>query len=133
MKENIALKLNEMFVGEIKSIIDNGRQKAYKSVNAVMLDTYWRIGRRIVEEEQHGQQRAGYGEQLIQSLSERLTLAYGKGFSPRYLSYFREFYLTIPDIQILQTRLQNLTWSHVLKTLRVDNPTAMRWYLETSR
>lgn len=132
MKENIALKLNEMFVGEIKSIIDNGRQKAYKSVNAVMLDTYWRIGRRIVEEEQHGQQRAGYGEQLIQSLSERLTLAYGKGFSPRYLSYFRDFYLTIPDIQILQTRLQNLTWSHVLKTLRVDNPTAMRWYLETS-
>ncbi len=125
-------QLNETFVSDVQTIIEKGRQKAYQLVNSVMLNTYWNIGRRIVEEEQHGQQRAGYGEQIIPLLSKRLTHIYGKGFSPRYLSYFREFYIAIPDIKILQTRLQNLTWSHFLKAMRVENPTAMRWYLEIS-
>lgn len=53
-------------------------------------------------------------------------------YSQRYLAYFRKFYLTMPDLTILQTRLQNLKWSHVLTTLRVDDETARRWYLETA-
>ena len=56
----------------------------------------------------------------------------GKGFSKRYLAYFRKFYLTIPNYEILQTRLQNVLWSHILTALRVDDPTAIRWYLETA-
>ena len=61
-----------------------------------------------------------------------MTYRYGKGFSKRYLAYFRKFYLTIDDLQILQTRLQNLTWSHILTTLRVDSAVSIRWYLETA-
>ena len=97
-----------------------------------MVETYWYIGRRIVEEEQHGNQRAEYGKQLIKQLSIALTHEYGKGFSARYLAYFRKFYLTVPDIKILQTRLQNLHWSHIHRILSIDNETAARWYLTTA-
>ena len=97
-----------------------------------MVETYWRIGQRIVEEEQKGQQRAEYGKQIIKQLSVALTHEYGKGFSARYLAYFRKFYLTVPDIKILQTRLQNLHWSHIHRILSVDNEVAARWYLTTA-
>lgn len=115
---------------DVCSIIDTGREQAYSAVSQQMIVTYWNIGRRIVEEEQQGRERAEYGEQLIERLSQQLTHRYGKGFSPRYLAYFRTFYLTISDVQILQSRLQNLTWTHITKVLRVEDPTAIRWYLE---
>ena len=136
-KSDNKVKLNEpnissSFVSEVKQIIYLGRQKAYASINSAMMETYWNIGKRIVLEEQKGDKRAKYGKRLIQELSKELTGTFGKGFSPRYLAYFRLFYTVIPDIKILQTRLQNLTWSHILKTLRVENPVAMRWYLDTA-
>lgn len=119
-------------VDDVKKIIDESRKKAYSSVNSIMTMTYWNIGRRIVEEEQRGQERAQYGKKLIKYLSEQLQQAYGSGFSERYLAYFRKFYLTIPNPEILQTRLQNLSWSHILTSLRVGDETARRWYLETA-
>ena len=115
---------------DVCSIIEKGRREAYASVSQKMIETYWNIGRRIVEEEQNGEARAEYGAQIIVQLAEQLTLQYGKGFSKRYLAYFRQFYLTISDLKILQTRLQNLTWSHIQRTLRVEDATAIRWYLE---
>lgn len=117
---------------DVCTIIDYGRQQAYSAVNSTMIVTYWNIGKRIVEEEQQGKERAEYGERIIENLSKQLTMKYGKGFSKRYLAYFRMFYLTISDIEILQSRLQNLTWTHITKVLRVDDPTAIRWYLETA-
>ena len=101
-------------VDDIKRIIDTGRNAAYAAVDATMIATYWNIGRRIVEEEQHGQERAQYGKELIKTLAKELTHEYGSGYSQRYLAYFRKFYLTMPDLAILQTRLQNLKWSHIL-------------------
>lgn len=117
---------------DVCTIIEHGRQQAYAAINQSMIETYWHIGRRIVEEEQNGEHRAEYGERIIENLSKQLTLRYGKGFSKRYLAYFRKFYLTINDIQILQTCLQNLTWSHIFKALRAEDTTAVRWYLETA-
>ena len=135
-------------VDDIKQIIDTGRNAAYAAVDAAMIATYWNIGRRIVEEEQHGQERAQYGKELIKTLAKELRAQYGKeliktlakeltheygsGYSQRYLAYFRKFYLTMPDLAILQTRLQNLKWSHILATLRVEDETARRWYLEAA-
>lgn len=119
-------------VDDIKNIINNGRSAAYAAVNSTMITTYWNIGRRIVEEEQNGNQRAEYGRELIKMLAKELTYEYGSGYSERYLAYFRKFYITIPDLKILQTCLQNLKWSHILTTLRVDDETARRWYLETA-
>ena len=126
------ISASKNFVADIKQIIDSGRTAAYSAVNSVMISTYWNIGRRIVEEEQHGKERAEYGKELIKLLAKELTHEYGSGFSERYLAYFRKFYVTIPNLQILQTRLQNLKWSHILTTLRVDDELARRWYLETA-
>ena len=131
-KDIIPNSLSLSLVNDVRCIIDNGRKQAYSAVSSAMVETYWHIGRRIVEEEQHGEQRAEYGKQLIKQLSIALTHEYGKGFSARYLAYFRKFYLTVPDIKILQTRLQNLHWSHIHRILSVDNEVAARWYLTTA-
>ncbi len=119
-------------VDDVKQIVKLGRAASYATVNAVMTATYWNIGRRIVEEEQLGEERAAYGARLLENLSRELTREYGAGYSKRYLAYFRKFYVTIPDYSILQTRLQNLRWSHILMCLRVEDETARRWYLESS-
>lgn len=135
-KSDNKVKLNEpnissSFVSEVKQIIYLGRQKAYASINSAMMETYWNIGKRIVLEEQKGDKRAKYGKRLIQELSKELTGTFGKGFSPRYLAYFRLFYTVIPDIKILQTRLQNLTWSHILKGNKRLFATKYKIYLPT--
>ncbi len=83
-----------------------------------------------MEEEQNGEVRAEYGAQIIAQLAEQLTLQYGKGFSARYLRAFRKFYLIVDDFQIWKSRFPNLTWTHIFKTLRVEDSTAIRWYLE---
>lgn len=134
MKEdkNITVTNITQVVNDIKQIIDAGRTAAYSAVDAAMIAAYWNIGRRIVEEEQHGHERAQYGKELIKSLAKELAHEYGSGYSQRYLAYFRKFYLTMPDLTILQTRLQNPRWSHILATLRVEDETARRWYLENA-
>ncbi len=122
------------FFTDICSIIETGRRQAYAEVSRLMMETYWKIGQRIVEEEQKGHKRADYGTQLINALSVELTHRYGKGFSKRNLAYFRTFYQIFPDAEILQSRLQNLTWTHLTKVFRVEDPVAIRWYLtEASR
>lgn len=123
-------EINECFVNDVCSIVEEGRRQAYNAVNSAMIETYWKVGQRIVEEEQRGAERAEYGKHIIEHLSNELTYRYGKGFSKRYLAYFRKFYLTINDIAILQTRLQNLTWSHILTALRADSEVSIRWYLQ---
>lgn len=101
------------FLAEVKRIVEQGRQQAYASVSRLMIETYWKIGERIVLQEQKGANRAEYGTQLISQLSEELTQTYGKGFSKRNLQYFRSFYLTFSDLEIVHTRVRNLTWTHI--------------------
>ena len=122
------------FFSDICSIIETGRRQAYAEVSRLMMETYWKIGQRIVEEEQKGNLRADYGTQLIDELATQLTHVYGKGFSARYLRAFRKFYQVFSDYEIWKSRFPNLTWTHVFKTLRVEDPVAIRWYLtEASR
>lgn len=129
-KSNEIVKIDQTFLDDAKQIIDKGRGAAYGAVNTAMISTYWYLGRRIVEEEQKGQTRAAYGKQLIRLLSEELTAEYGKGFSQRTLAYYRKFYLAFPDSEILHTRVQNLTWSHMRELIRVSNPQARNWYMK---
>lgn len=125
-------RLTDSFVEEVKTLVERGRRYAYESVNSIMISTYWEIGKRIVEEEQNGKNRANYGKQLIEQLSVHLTRDYGSGFSSRYLRAFRQFYITIPDYEIWKSRFPNLQWTHIYRTLRVGDTTAIRWYLETA-
>lgn len=89
---------------------NKGRQQAYAAINQAMVQTYWQIGQRIVEEEQQGKERAEYGKQLLIQLSEAFTKEFGRGFSTQNLYYFRQFYLTYPEI--FHTPCGILTWSH---------------------
>ena len=120
----------ERFQRDICEIVQNGRQRIGKSVNMFMIQTYWSLGKRIVEEEQGGKTRAEYGKQILQLASTALTRQFGKGFSLRNLSYFRQLYIQFPDEKILHTRVPNLTWSHIRAVLKVDNPEARNWCLQ---
>ena len=82
--------------GGIVELLDTARQAAARSVNALMTASYWEIGRRIVEAEQKGKLRAGYGEQLMERLSADLTARFGRGFSPNNLENMRRFFITYP-------------------------------------
>ncbi len=131
MEKNEIISATNLY-NDVCSIIDKGRECAYNAVSRQMIETYWHIGRRIVEEEQQGKEHAEYGEQIIDNLSKQLSHHYGKGFGARYLRSFRKFYLTFSDFGIWKSRFPNLTWTHVFKALRVADDTAIRWYLETA-
>ena len=88
--------------GDIVVLLETARHAAARSVNAVMTATYWEIGRRIVEFEQGGQERAAYGETLIRRLGADLSRQFGRGFGWRNLAQMRAFYLAWPDPQKVQ-------------------------------
>jgi predicted nuclease of restriction endonuclease-like (RecB) superfamily len=98
-----------------------------------MVETYWNIGRRIVEQEQQGKERANYGDQLIVNLSRYLGSTFGKGFSEANLKNFRQFYLTWPKEEIRYTLCSELSWSHIRLIMRLDNEKIREYYLNESR
>ena len=116
-------------ITDIKGIISSGREDIYNAVNKTMVLTYWHVGKRIVEQEQAGKERAKYGQFLIETLADELTKEYGKSFSKRNLQYFRKFYLDFPNEQIVNTCVHNLNWSHFRTLLRVPDENARMWYM----
>jgi predicted nuclease of restriction endonuclease-like (RecB) superfamily len=82
----------------IRQILESARTNVARSVNTTQVAAYWLVGREIVEEEQQGKRRAGYGEQLLAELSGKLTGEFGKGFSVRNLEYCRNFYIEYPRL-----------------------------------
>ena len=108
--------------------IDQARKQAYSAINSAMVEAYWKLGKRIVEEEQQGQVRADYGKQLLKSLSKVLTEEFGKGFSVGSLYYYRQFYLTFPEIFATPWRI--LSWSHYKRLMQVSDAKARVWYLK---
>ena len=114
---------------EIREILLSARGKAYRSIGSVMLEAYWEIGKRIVEDEQGGEMRAQYGKAGLERLSKRLTEEFGKGFDIRNLRYMRSFYLKFPIRNALRSEL---TWTHYRSLLRVESEEARNWYLEES-
>ncbi|MEX5486048.1 DUF1016 N-terminal domain-containing protein [Proteus mirabilis] len=74
-----------------------GRKNTVQAVNSIMVQTYWEIGRLIVEDEQHGDNRAKFGKRVLQTLSAELTKEFGKGFDTSNLRYMRKFYLTFSN------------------------------------
>lgn len=121
--------LNKL-IADIREIAHRYRTKAALQLNTTIVDERWEIGKRIVEEEQKGEARAEYGTNLLKELSKRLTLEMGKGYSPRALAYYRQLYVYFPDRKILQTRLQNLTWSHLQAILGEKSEKARFWYMD---
>lgn len=123
------MEISNNYISEIKKILKNARQKAYTAVNSAMVEAYWEIGRRIVEEEQNGKERAEYGKEILQNLSKELTEEFGKGYSYRTLREIRQFYLMFSDFEKWRTVSAKLTWSHFQKVLRVSDEKARIFYL----
>ncbi|MDR2231668.1 MAG: PDDEXK nuclease domain-containing protein [Tannerella sp.] len=121
---------SQPFIADIKQILATARQKSYAAVNFAMVEAYWQIGKRIVEEEQEGKERAAYGEEILKTLSVELTKEFGKGFGERSLRDFRQFYLTFPETDIWHTLCAKLTWSHIRLIMRVESRDAQKYYLQ---
>lgn len=121
----------QQFFSEISGLLRSGREVAYRTVNSVMVKTYWQIGKRIVEQEQHGKKRADYGEYLVLVLSKYLTEHLGKGFSVANLWNFKQFYLIFTDFNQFTThRVENLGWSHLRLIMRLDDEKERLYYLQ---
>lgn len=116
-------------IGDVRRIIEEGRKQAYAAAGNIALSTYWNIGRRIVEEEQNGNSRAEYGKRLIAELADNLKKDYGSGYGKRNLAYYRQFYLSFNNIEILHEFVQNLSWTHIRRLLSVTDPNARQWYM----
>jgi predicted nuclease of restriction endonuclease-like (RecB) superfamily len=122
-------------IGQIGNLLASGRQKAIQQVNTVLVNTYWEIGKHIVEFEQKGNEKAEYGSHLFERLSKDLTTAYGKGFSRSNLLYMRKLYLHFQISEtpshVLSKRVtlsHILTWSHYFEILKADSDLEINFY-----
>ena len=115
MKKGQEMMEYQDVVTDIKQIIVSGQQYAYQAANKAMVLTYWQIGKRIVEQEQKGEERAEYGKALLDTLSAELTEEYGKSYSKRNLQYFRKFYFAFPDVQIVNACVHNFSIRKIYK------------------
>lgn len=125
---NVNINKSEDYNNLISSISDvytKGQVKAARAVNSYLVDTYWQIGQHIIEFEQGGKVKAEYGKALLASLSKDLTLLHGKGFSRSNLVYMRLFYLRYP---IGEKPSHQLSWSHYVELLKIDNELERRFY-----
>lgn len=114
---------------DVSQLLASARAASARSLNALMTTTYFLIGKRIVEEEQGGADRAAYGQQLIERLSVDLTKTFGRGFSTRNLFLMRAFFLEYRNIvQTPSAQSFPLPWSHYVRLLSLPSPAARRFY-----
>ncbi len=144
MKPVVAL---DQVYGKIREVLAEARSQASRAVNFAMVQAYWEIGRVIVEEEQQGKAKAGYGEYLIKELSSRMTKELGKGFDRRNLWFMRSFYVSFEIVNAARSLSSTdskshavrgelpiirpeLSWTHYRLLLKVERPETRRFYLE---
>lgn len=116
---------------DAKFIIETARAVAYRSVNVALVQRNWLLGKRIAEEELKGADRAEYGKRVMMDLADQLTALYGKGFDfgslYKYVLFFRRFKI-LGSLSPKSGGL--LSWTHYRKLLQVENPDALRWYID---
>ena len=127
MNNELLYKDNEVnnIFNNIKDLVINSRNKVYHTVNIEMLNLYWNIGK-VIMEIQQGDERASYGDTVLDKLSKKLTNEFGKGFSSRNLRTMRKFYLMYP---IWKTVSAKLSWSHYLELIKIDDVLKRNFYL----
>lgn len=118
--------LSDNTYSQIKQVLLQARATVLTTVNTAMIKAYWHVGKLIVEA-QGGEERAAYGNDLLRSISARLTKEFGKGFDASNLRNMRAFYLSFPNCDALR---HNLSWTHYRHLIRVSNPDARKYYEE---
>ena len=117
--------VNIELYSDLKNIIQQARKAVITNVNTIMIQTYWNIGKRIVEEEQNGNFKAEYGSRLLKEISKELTNEFGRGFSRSNLQSMRKFYIEYPKCQTLSGKL---SWSHYLLLLAISDKNEREFY-----
>lgn len=117
----------ENFIEEVKALLHSARTYVTTQINTAMVSTYFEIGRRIVEQEQNGASRAGYGENILNELSNTLTQEFGRGFSTVNLRQMRAFFLAYEKQQTVSAKFK-LSWSHYLKLMRISDINERKFY-----
>lgn len=128
MKQEIKIIDNkevDSLYNDIKLLVEESRNRVYKTVNTEMINLYWNIGKMIVEI-QGGKEKAKYRDYITRELSIRLTTNFGKGFSKRNLERMRKFYLYYP---IATTLMSQLSWSHYLELIKIDDINKRDFYM----
>ena len=118
-------EINNLF-DNIKELVINSRNRVYTTVNTEMLNLYWNIGKAIMEIQQ-GDERASYGETILEKLSQKLTAEFGKGFSKRNLERMRKFYIYFPIATTVSTQL---SWSHYLELIKIEEEPKRNFYVQ---
>ncbi len=119
--------LSITLIENIRNLLKESRNKLQHTVNTAIVETYWNIGRLIIEEEQQGKNRAEYGKKQLEILSEKLTDEFGKGFDVRNLRYMRTFYSTYPIRNAVRSEL---SWTHYRRLIRIEDVNTRNWYME---
>lgn len=127
------IKFTDDYIKDIKGILQQARKHSYKTVNTIMIQSYWLIGLRIVEQEQKGEKRAGYGEKIIENLSKELNAELGSGMSIAHLKNCRQFYCCFPDFPKSYTLCSELSWSHLRLIMRLDTEAERNYYITESK
>lgn len=117
--------INQEFISEIRGIINQARNNAVRSVDYCRVQMYWNLGKRIVEEEQHGEDRAKYGTYLLKNLAKTIEPEFGSGFSVRQLEMCRQFYREYP---IANTVCSQLNWSQYKLLIAVSDKDKREYY-----
>lgn len=117
--------VNQNLIENIRKLLLVSRQQLQQAVNTAMIQTYWNIGRLIVEEEQNGNNRAEYGTQQLELLANQLQIEFGRGFDSRNLRNMRKLYLIYPIWNAVRTKL---SWTHHRVLMRLENEQAREWY-----
>lgn len=127
--EIIAYNHTQDILSDVRSIIESAQAVAHHSINIALLQRNWLLGKRIVEEELQGKDRAEYGASIIKNLSKELTDIYGKRFTKSNLYSFYSFYKSFPQIfQSVIGKSQLLSWTHYLTLMQVPDEQARKWY-----
>lgn len=126
------LPASDLFIQEIKLLVQQVRARAVRQVHAVQTQLYWQIGKRIKEEVLLSE-RAGYGEEVVSQLAGELSEAYGRGFGKRNLYRMVRFYEFFSDAKIVPTVSAQLSWSHFVELLKIENELKRDFYLQISQ
>ena len=120
---------NTTLIESVKELILNARLRVFRMANSALLETYWQIGKLIIEDEQDGNSKAKYGKATLKNLSEALTLEFGKGYDESNLRNIRSFYTAFPIRDALR---HELSWTHYRLLSRLDTEVKRDYYLQES-
>ena len=119
-------------LGDIRLLIHDAQEKAAVAVNRELTLMHWHIGARI-RKDVLGDERAAYGERIVQSLSGQLEKEYGRGFSTKTLRHMMQFAEVFPDLQIVSSLMRQLTWTHFIELIYIKDRLKREFYAEMCR